>query len=438
MTNGSRWVALCAIWMVGCGCDEGPTARPDAGDPVDAIVLPDVPVVPDATRADTMPPFDGCDVGDACTADRGCRASAMCLVTGFPDGYCSQLAPIGMGGCDPEVEGSCGECGECVFAGSSGGLEYTLCASRCTPSLTDNACRDGYECTLGGRVCLPGCASDADCGDPAVDPAGTWTCNLDTHRCEHVPPDGAEAGIACTRDTECELRGRCLDEATTEWPEGYCIKLGCDVAGNECAGGGYCDERAFGLAVCLAPCEVGAAATVGDPFAASRDCRAAYACFWDGVSGPGEANGGCIPGTFNDVRVANVGATCDAAAGDAAGCWSPFGLGQCRDWDGAGGPGGGYCTVFDCAAPGIDDTTVCGDGGVCASVSGSVTTLCLEACATAEDCTAGYGCWDTGMAGITTGGEPVCFTGCLEDAHCRAGETCVGATMTMLGTCQAS
>jgi hypothetical protein len=136
-------------------------------------------------------------------------------------------------------------------------------------------------------------------------------------------------------------------------------------------------------------------------------------------------NGGCVPGNYNAVRTPNVGASCV----DESTCYSPYGAGQCRDFG-----AGGHCTLFDCLAPGVP-ADVCGTGALCAMVSGSDTTFCAQTCTSASQCNPGNGCWDTSVAGIATGGSRVCFPGCLDTADCRAGETCVGASMTMIGSC---
>jgi hypothetical protein len=300
-------------------------------------------------------------------------------------------------------------------------------------------------------VCLPGCRTDLECqvrradtnGDGVIDPydatynpegdrlkcetdVRAW-CDTATSRCRHEGTPGAQAGDPCTDDFECEADGECLpdDGEESAFPDGYCFKRGCELVGNECAGDGVCQDRAFGFAACLAPCEVAATDPEGDRFAPSRDCRPGYACFWDGTSGDVPDNGGCIPANESDVRTPNVGDAC----GDDAECYSPFGLGQCRDLG-----AGDHCTLFDCGAPGMP-ADVCGDAALCAQVSGSAVSLCIATCLTAEDCLAGNGCWDTSVAGINTGGSAVCFPGCLEDAHCRATESCVGATMTSVGQC---
>jgi len=485
----SGFLAVCsALALAGFGCgDDG--ARP----------MPDRPSIEldggmdedgggggtDAGPGVDSGPVDECDVGDPCTPDRGCPRSPFCIdefsgtvgtagsdeIVGHPEGdttvsftswdegYCSTVQTIMGGGCDPNIDDSCGglDCAVCLNAGTdASGNTITLCAASCTPSLTENTCRDGYNCALGNSACVPGCDTDDECAvyredtneDGTIDdgPAeggvdrlvydtdGNWTCDTTTNRCVHDGATGATAGDTCLKDTDCEARGSCLDEAGTDgdWPGGYCFKLGCDVAGNECAESGVCDDRAFGIPVCLAPCEVAALTDDTDIFSSARDCREGYSCFWDGASSAGADNGVCIPGNYNDVTTPNIGADC---MGDEANCYSPYGMGQCRDWDGDDGPGPTVCTIFDCGAPGMP-SDVCGGDAVCAQVSDSATTLCLQSCASAEDCEEGYGCWDTSAAGITTGGETVCFAGCLEDGDCRSGETCVGASMTMLGQCE--
>lgn len=469
---GRCWQPIAAAVVFAIGCPDGGGAGHDAT-PEDGGLDGGREPRP---RDGGVPPPDGpsdagvveprCDLGQPCTATRGCAVASACIeessgtiggpedpIVGHPDGatavptrmwidgYCTEVGNPDDDGCDPDADESC-PCGVCLDLGRDAtGLPLTLCAAGCTPSITENDCREGYRCLLGTDACLPGCSSDDECAirrteeGLVYDGEGMWTCNSTTYRCEHVPPEGAEAGVPCDRDAQCELYGRCLEEVYfPRWQGGYCVKSGCDVPGNACAGDGVCDSRAFGDATCLAPCEVAATDPAGDPFAPSRDCRAGYACAWGGSAGAGVDNGVCVPGNYNGVRVANVGASCDAS-GDAAECYSPFGLGTCRDWDGSDGPAAGYCTLFDCAAPGLDSETICGMDAVCAGVSGRDTTLCLETCESAADCGAGLGCWDTTSAGISTGGRSVCFAGCLEDGHCRSGESCVVSTGAVTGVC---
>ena len=443
----------------------------------------------DAGR-DSGPPLGVCrDLGMACDPTLGCMlgecedrlgaastiggssdpilghpggASATVMTDFLPNNYCTTepYNLVGSGGCDPDDPTTCGGCETCLSFGSDdAGNEYSMCMLTCTPSLTTNPCPEAdQECSLGSKVCLGGCDSDDQCalyrddtnGNGTIDPydpvsnpsgdnwrydtTGSWTCNTTTRRCEHTPPAGANAGDACTRDSQCELYGRCVTAPETdgEWPGGYCIKFGCDVPGNSCASGGVCDDNLFGAPTCLAPCRVAAPTTTGDIFSNARDCRTGYACYWDGISGAVAGNGRCIPGEYNSIRTPNIGADCSGTSGtgDDSLCYSPYGLGRCLDF-GLGAPS---CAVFDCGAPGVS-STVCGSGATCASVTASSTTLCLETCTGASTCATGYGCWDTTSFGIDTGGVRVCYPGCMLSTDCRTGESCVGASGTTPGQC---
>ncbi len=452
---------------------------PDSRVPDSSVPDSSVPdsSIPDSSRPDTtLPP--GCDVGQPCDPTRGCLSSPLCIdefsgslggsddpITGLPgggtsvpttswvDGYCSNAAAVDMGGCDPNDEMSCGglACAVCLDAGTdTRGVTVGLCARSCTPSLTTNPCRADYECGLTTQGCVPGCMSDTECrvirddtnGNGYIDPYDAMSnpsgdrlvydastsarCNAVTARCEHNGTSGAEAGDTCDNDFECERNGDCIQDLGSAggWPGGYCTRFGCDVPGVTCAGSGVCQSRGLGIALCVAPCEVGRNVSTSR-FSGALGCRSGYTCFWDGVGSAGTTNGGCIPGNYNAVRTPNIGASCT----DESTCYSPYGAGQCRDFG-----SGNHCTLFDCGAPGIP-SDVCGTGALCASVTGADTTFCVKTCTDASQCLSGDGCWDPSTAGIGTGGSTVCFPGCLTTADCRSGETCVGASSTMVGEC---
>ncbi len=480
-------ISVTALGLSACGddsdrpIDSGPVIMLDSG-PGDSST-DSGPDVDSGTRPDSG--GTTCDMGEACDPTRGCRVSECSgenayeqggvedpimgvpgggnsvSATFWPGGYCGMIAPIEMGGCDPDVEDSCGgvDCARCLPAGSDAmGVEYSLCAATCVPTLADNgACRDGYECSLTSAGCLTGCGSDDECrvyrkdtnangiidpydavtnatGDALVyDAAPNGACNMAAYRCEHDGGDGV-AGDNCTDDTQCEANGDCIADDSADaggWDGGYCTKFGCDIAGNDCAGAGKCQERGLGIAICVQACQIDSLVTAGDNYSGNAECSTGFSCAWDGTSGIAATNGGCLPGNYNAIRegdaTGQTGDTC--TTGDD--CNSPFGAGQCRDFG-----AGNHCTLFDCGAPGMP-TDVCGASGTCASVSGSETTLCAKVCTAAEECLAGNGCWDTTMAGIAPGtaGEKICFPGCLETADCRTGQTCTGASATMVGEC---
>ncbi len=383
---------------------------------------------------------------------RDLPAGAETMGTYFQGGYCTP-APIAMTPlCDPasETDPTCGECGRCVGLGGNA----AMCLGNCEPTGNDNStCRDGSQCDLGLEVCVPlGCTTDeecrieredengidglqapddcmedpnvcdadcycgevfcgedamddCDCGmiaectgdamnfDPLVyndDPA--LGCNMDTFECRRPGRDGAEAGDPCTGADDCETGGRCLDEARFDAFEGgYCIKDRCDLPGRECAGDGVCITLPLGggneLITCLEGCTIGDGA---DPMDRSTwlgnngSCDNDYqACQWDS-----DANSGyCFPGNHNDVTEPNIGAACE----DSEDCWSPFGVGVCA----ASEPGGfwpeaGYCTFFNCAAPGMP-ANACGDDASCVDV-GMGTSICFDDCASNTDCRDGFTC----------------------------------------------
>jgi len=223
--------------------------------------------------------------------------------------------------------------------------------------------------------------------------------------------------------------------ALYDWPGGYCTKFGCDLAGNECAGGGRCMD--LGVHVCVQPCTVGAEATQPYVIGATghgEGCRDTYACIWNGTDGAGVPNnGGCIPGEYNDIAVNNIGAGCAGMDSDSM-CYSPFGLGRCFDadaWFEEGPfPSSGYCTMVGCAAPGLP-TDVCGIGNQCVSLGGD-TTICAKGCTLPDDCVAGYGCVD--FDGMETTPK-VCFPACAGAADCRATERCDIPSGEMIGRC---
>ena len=409
----------------------------------------------------------------------------------FGGGYCTTSFPFGFTSttCDPNADDNfCTDCASCVDLFGTG--TDGICMNNCEASLTDNGgCRDGYECLLNGEVCLGGCLDDnecrisreetnnvpgtqfpqtcmdnpadctpADCGDPApVNPDGcaspatnydrlvydtssSAVCNPTTFRCEGAPSNpAASGGDTCTEDTDCEAEGFCIEEQPIDdadpslgntWLGGSCTKFRCDIAGNECANDGICQEAGVGVFACFQGCTVGGYAAASDPAtwvaegAAQGGCRDGYGCVWNqmGVASV-ENNGVCLPIEYDTtVTTPNIGEACT----EDSDCFSPFGNGFCitDDW------GQGYCSVRDCGAPWFDDAAageapVCGSTGTCVGVSADTPNfgICFETCTTADECGTGYGC----IALTADGSSRGCWF-CGADADCRTGERCNGTT----------
>lgn len=419
----------------------------------------------------------------------------MCTPRGFTD----TAAPEA---CDPddEMETACGDCGSCIepFADTSICLrdctpsvtDNDVCRDTHQCSLTEGVClpfgcNSDEECRVARQdtngiagiqtptLCT---ASPEQCGDSAAnfdnlvyDTASAAVCNPETFQCSGAPSTpGASGGDNCTMDSDCEEDGFCIEEGgscTTDgtvdcinddqctaaitgeatdgtcdisWTGGACIKLGCDVVGNECANDGVCQERGLGVTACLAGCTVGDGAdpedpaTWIDPATADGGCGLNYGCFWNGVGGHGVANNGvCLPTTFNDITESNVGSVCDTSDE----CYGPFGQPRCIRF---GGPLDefGICSVNDCTAPLFDPAStanVCGGDNPCANFGSAEDPfgLCLERCVSGDDCEGeNIACRDDVLEDTN-----VCFVGCAMDEQCPTGQTCVGATAEESGTC---
>ena len=398
--------------------------------------------------------------------------------TSWVGGYCTTVLEIPTDlpgactvGAPRDVDDGCGACGRCVTAGlDARGVALSVCAAVCAPSATTNPCRPGYTCSFGLEACVPGCASDAECrvyrrdgngngvfdvdalGIPSRDGSGLvidrltydWSsaavCNTTTDRCDQPGAPSAVAGIACARDSDCEADGECFAQIEVGWSGGYCTKLGCDVAGRECAGAGSACGHNMGVAMCLQACTVGTEAIADrlGPSGHGFGCRPSYACRWNEVDGATPNNGACVPGNYNDVTTNNVGSPCGAASptdDPDRQCYSPFGLGRCitpERWGGEPALPTGLCTVTDCGAPGIDVLDPCGSGAQCVSGGGSLS-LCAKKCAAAVDCPTGYAC---GLVFLSPS-EPigVCTADCSSDGDCTPDRRCVIATGATIGRC---
>ena len=402
------------------------------------------------------------EVGGACRQNAQCNGDNLCLgeqsftvgppiqdhpegptysfdITDFPGDYCTAALPPSFPdtSCSVENQIACQqECGVCVPRFS----DADICRRGCRADAdTNSACRDGYQCDLLFEVCDTGCSTDDECrvfineADELVyDTDSTFVCNPQTNRCEHPGAPGAEAGIECTDDQQCEARGICLDEETFGFTGGYCSKIRCDV--DPCAGDGICASLGLGVPLCAAECQVGDGADPEDPSTWLNNyqgCRPGQTCFW--IGGADDPTGACVEGEYNDVIENNIGDACT----ESSQCYSPFGQGTCGDadfvcaliGDAPGNCNTGFgCTVLDCAVPGMPD--VCGPDAECVVDSATGVSLCAAKCASAEDCSLGGACGD--LDGDPTSLDAVCLPFCFEDAECRANEFC-----NQVGECEA-
>ncbi|HMI94536.1 MAG TPA: hypothetical protein VK509_24350, partial [Polyangiales bacterium] len=410
------------------------------------------------------------EFGDKCESSSDCEAGLVCdreievsyqvsglpsrergiIAPRFPDGVCSPLAagafdPNGINSCipgGPTEEQGCGDDGACVPV-TVADEQVVACRPSCDPS-AKAPCggRFGYTCDFEGRVCVEGCQSDEECrlqlidadnngaADAlAYDEESEASCDTQSYRCVHDGAEGGAIGDPCARLDDCDPEGVCLDAlqtfANTDFPGGYCTKLGCDQPGRECGRGAVC-ERLRPLRssivtdrVCLQSCEVGEepeADRVGSD-GHGAGCREGYACHYNGGTGSG---GVCIGGNYNDVTENNIGAACESDSE----CYSPYGLGSCLVLA-VGNPAveapTGVCTLVDCATPGLPED-LCGAGNECIGLDGDIT-FCVRTCTKADGCPDGFACADDDatqdMANPVT--PNICFPACFTDADCRVG-----------------
>jgi hypothetical protein len=353
-------------------------------------------------------------------------------VTDFPGDYCTEVLPGSFPDtqCSQQNVNACAAlCSECVPRYSDADICLRACRAEAD---TNSTCREGYQCDLLFEVCDTGCSSDDDCRiffneseEWEYDTESTFFCNPATNRCENSGTPGAEAGVACTDDQQCEPRGLCLDEEAFGYPNGACSKVRCDI--DPCAGDGICADLGLGVPLCAQGCEVGSGAIEGMPSTYlnnTQGCNPGYTCFSVGI--PEDTQGVCVPGEFNEVSENNIGATC----GDSSDCYSPFGQGVCGDPDftcaltgGAQGEcqTGFGCTVLDCAVFGMPED-VCGSDAECVVDNSTGLSFCAAKCASAEECAFSGACGDLDGDPLTL--DSVCLPFCLEDIECRAGETC--------------
>ncbi len=351
-------------------------------------------------------------VGDACTADEECPASATCLAeefAGWPSGACAT-------GCDYVSGSGCSDGASCVLYRG----RFDICVASCA---TDDDCRDGFACKADDEypdrmTCQPGCTSDADC---SID---GYVCNPTLGTCDQPFADD-ELGEPCQFFSGDCAGGTCLREFDSGLPGAFCTYEGCTPgpdADDGCPADGVCVEGGASN-LCFASCED------------DGDCRDGYAC--RAVDEDDATRGmGCFAACENDSVCANDDFSCNVGTGL---CTAPFEAarlgepcedledcpgGLCLDEAGEGWPAG------TCAAPGCPltmDATgqLCPSAGVCVD-DGDADDLgyCLAACTTdTTSCRPGYAC-----VALGAGTDGACRPACDGDDECGSGRTCELAT----------
>ncbi len=222
------------------GCDSPFACKPStliAGSP--GACLP--------TRGDFLT-----QVGAPCGAHNQCgSAVGLCfeqgsLPSGAPawkDGYCTQACSAGNTPCP---QGS-----ECVTLQFQTGPEE-MCLKSCR--LGSGDCRFGYTCTRATEtlnLCVPSCATNADCG------AG-HSCDTCDGTCRPIQNASAQIGDLCTQSSQCGSAQFCLTFEGAG-PVGVCSQS-CGTACTNCPGGASCHPLADGNLYCLEDCVAGACA----------------------------------------------------------------------------------------------------------------------------------------------------------------------------------
>ena len=169
-------------------------------------------------------------VGESCLGTYECAggATGRCLAVNFKGGYCSLT-------CLSDTE--CGAGTHCAYLDAMNPTQPGVCLLDCTPG--DMTCRaDGYACYND---------DDDAAGVTECAPSGTGTGQL---------------GSPCQGTYECAGTTSATCASGAQYPDGYCLTLGC-TSDAECASGGVCIQN-----ICLDGC------------ASDAECRQAegYVC----------------------------------------------------------------------------------------------------------------------------------------------------------------
>ena len=348
---------------------------------------------PGAAGADAQGCVDGAPPCDATSCDEGTETCSCVIPDADADGFDARAC--GGDDCDDGDASSNPDAGEDPEDGADNDCDGTIDESPC-PNLPENS----------DIACADLCDNDGDGGIDCADPdcMGVSVCMM----CPPTPqPERSDAACSDGCDTDGDGFTDCDDFSCHEFAS--CGAVCSCESGEDCltrrpyAFAGDCGQR----------CRVGSDAT-GDmsSWGPSRgDCPSGQTCWWRGIAG--DDSGVCA--TSNDTAMTPmIGAGC---SGHGA-CGSPFGLGRCLNAFGEGFPGG-YCTIVDCAAPGLPGTPslICGPNNICAQLGSS--SYCLRGCSGNNECRTGYGC-----RRLRPSDPTVCVPLCSGPGSCGTNGTC--------------
>jgi hypothetical protein len=316
-----------------------------------------------------------CDEGlclTACTADEQCD-SKQCR-----GNRCVTSEPAGLGAFEP-----CLRPEDCRSLKCSS--RWRRCEQYCSMSRQDcprgMSCISQSEASIDLGLCMPDCAPNRPCADPTLAcqwagrPYGRFACTPKPSAPCLGAPLTVSIGGRCTCNSDCTIEGRCVTEAATGFPGGFCV--------DRCSVNADCPD-AF---VC-----------VGASAATRGFCRAR--CTVDGDCGRGRY---CFVGVCNPF--------CDSSADCTDGRMCSPHLNSCVTAQPAGAATGAACRQDgDCKSNNCSSAAIApGEPGVCTQVCKVAQqtcpdgTTCLDSAPNrnagfcAEPCTPGTRCTDPAM-----------------------------------------